>query len=419
MVSSLALGASAAVSGWRGDGTGRALAAAPCLEWGGANNTNIQWKTQVGASFSSPVPVADRVFVTAEENKLVCLDREDGKILWQSSNGFADLPSTTTGKPETAPATSCGFTTPTPASDGERVYALFGTGVVSCYDLAGRRQWMRYINATERLEYGRSASPVLAGGRLVCMIGHLLALDTATGVTAWEAPDVAETYGTPVAAKLGPTLVIVTPNGAVVRAADGKVLATGIGETAHTSPVVQNGVAFFADAHSSAVKLILKPDGHLETHELWQADFDGECYSSPVWHDGILYAVNNAGVLQALDAVTGKSIYQQTLDLRSGATGANLYACLVFAGGNLFVANDRGDTLVVKPGREFKSVQHNTLDEGANSTPMFDGRTLFLRVGEALYAIGVPGNESVREPTREPFRAPVTSVETHPPGASN
>jgi outer membrane protein assembly factor BamB len=411
-------GLRAAEAGWRGDGTGRALAAEPCLEWGGANNSNMQWKTQVGASFSSPVPVADRVFVTAEENKLACLDRRDGKILWQSSNGFADLPSAMTGKPETSTATSCGFTTPTPASEGERVYALFGTGIVACYDLAGRRQWMRYIEATERLEYGRSASPLLVGGRLVCMIGHLLALDTATGATVWETPNVAETYGTPVAAKLGSTAVIVAPNGAVVRAADGKMLATGIGEAVHTSPVVQNGVAFFADTHSVAVELTLKPDGKLATRELWQADLEGEFFASPVWHDGILYVVSNAGALQALDAATGKLIYRQTLDMPSATAGANFYASLAIADGTLFVANDKGDTLVVRPGREFKLARRNTLDDGAGSTPTFDGRTLFLRAGEALYAIGVPGSLSGNELFRKPIPAPVTRGETRPPVAS-
>ncbi len=372
-----------AETGWRGDGTGRAPTAEPCLLW--TTKTNILWKVNVGSSYSSPVPMADRVFVTSEDDKLLCVNRKTGKILWEHTNGFADL-TPKIKAPEEASPTSCGFTTPTPVTDGNRVYVIFGTGIVASYDFEGQRQWIRYLAEPQTLEYGRSSSPVLVAGKLVVMIGHLTALDTATGKTAWEVADVAETYGTPGVTKLGNTPVVITPNGAVVRASDGKVLAKEIGSVQHASPVVQDGVVFFADAHSSAVKLTLKPDGKVETRELWQADLDGEFFASPVWHDGLLYTVSNGGVLQALDAVTGKTIYQQTLEIPSG----NFYGSLALAGGKLFVSNDKGSTLVVTPGKEFKSIRQNSLDDGAASTPMFDGRTLFLRAGDLLYAIGAP-----------------------------
>ena len=372
-----------AETGWRGDGTGRAPTAEPCLLW--TTKTNVLWKVNVGSSYSSPVPMADRVFVTSEDDKLLCVNRKTGKILWEHTNGFADL-TPKTKAPEEASPTSCGFTTPTPVTDGNRVYVIFGTGIVASYDFEGQRQWIRYLVEPQTLEYGRSPSPVLVAGKLVVMIGHLTALDAATGKTAWEVADVAETYGTPVITKLGDTPVVITPNGIVVRASDGKVLAKEIGSVQHASPVVQEGVVFFADAHSSAVKLTLKPDGKIETHELWQADLDGEFFASPVWHDGLLYTVSNGGVLQALDAVTGKTIYQQALEIPAG----NFYGSLALAGGKLFVSNDKGNTLVVAPGKEFKSVQQNPLDDGAASTPMFGGRTLFLRAGDLLYAIGAP-----------------------------
>ena len=372
-----------AETGWRGDGTGRAPTAEPCLLW--TAKTNVLWKVNVGSSYSSPVPVADRVFLTSEEDKLLCVNRKTGKILWEHTNGFSDLTPKTKAPEDTSP-TSCGFTTPTPVADGSHVYVLFGTGIVASYDFEGQRQWIRYLAEPQILEYGRSASPVLVAGKLVVMIGHLTALDAATGKTAWEVTDAAETYGTPVITKLGDTPVVITPNGVVVRATDGKVLARGIGEVLHSSPIVQDGVVFFGDAHSTAVKLTLKPDGKAETRELWQADLEGEFYASPVWHDGLLYTVSNAGALQALAAATGKTIYQQTLEIPSG----NFYGSLVVAGGKLFVSNDKGNTLVVTPGKEFKSIQKNSLDDGAASTPMFDGRALFLRAGDLLYAISAP-----------------------------
>ena len=376
--------------GWRRDGSGRAPAAVPCLEWGGALHTNIFWKMSVGAGYSTPLLGEDRIFVTAEPDKLVCLNRKDGKILWQRGNGVSELSPEVQAKVLPVAGTQCGFATPTPVVNGDRVFALFGTGIAVCYDLDGHRQWISYHASAQALEYGRSASPLLVSGRLICLIGHPLALDPVTGATVWEAPDVAETYGSPIAAKVGGRSVIITPNGSVIGAKEGDILATGLGEALHTSPVVQDDVVYFSDTSCSAAKLILKPDGKVEVRKLWSADLDGDYFSSPVWHDGILYVVSNGGLLQALDATTGKAIYQKMLDPAAAAAGANYYPSLVIAGGVLFVTNDKGDTQVITPGREFKTVRCNKLDNGSGSTPAVDCRMLLLRAGELLYAIGTP-----------------------------
>src|SRR4051794_28196885 len=77
--------------GWRGDGSGRYPSATPPLEW--SETKNVRWKTAIGPNrYSSPIVVGDRVFVTADPARLVCVNADDGRILWVKSNDFADLP---------------------------------------------------------------------------------------------------------------------------------------------------------------------------------------------------------------------------------------------------------------------------------------------------------------------------------------
>jgi outer membrane protein assembly factor BamB len=94
-----------------------------------------------------------------------------------------------------------GNTTPAPVSDGQFVYAAFGSSIVACYDLNGTRQWIQNYNVNSGTEYGRAASPVLAGGKLLLSMGALSAVDPKTGKELWKKEDVSECPGTPVAAK--------------------------------------------------------------------------------------------------------------------------------------------------------------------------------------------------------------------------
>lgn len=85
----LSLPVLAATVGWRNDGTGRYPAAAPQMAWGPAER--VLWATPLpNWSNASPVVVGERIFVTAEPDTLLCLDRT-GTILWQKSNGYEEL----------------------------------------------------------------------------------------------------------------------------------------------------------------------------------------------------------------------------------------------------------------------------------------------------------------------------------------
>jgi outer membrane protein assembly factor BamB len=381
--------------GWRGDGTGRYPNADPPTQWDIDQGTNILWQIEVGPGQSSPVVMGKRIFITAARDLLLCLDLYSGKVLWKRDNGYEALPAAFDPPKKRPPAyPSCGYCTPTPVTDGNCVYASYGTGIVVCYDLDGRRRWIRYFNRRQLGGYGRTASPLLVGGKLLVSIGGLLALDPPTGKTRWETTEAKPTYGTPAAARIADVDLVVTPNGDCVRVADGRILARGLGKMQYPSPVVHEGIVYFVGEPTVAVKLEARGDEEIRPKRLWQADdMEGPFYASPLCHDALLYCVSNQGVLYALDAKTGKSEYRQQLEIPSaggmpGMEAANIYASLTMAGRHLLLTNDIGDTLVLAPGSVYREHAHNYLDEGSGATAVADGGLLLLRGSEQLYCIG-------------------------------
>ena len=375
--------------GWRGDGSGRFSEAAPPIEWDGESGKNILWKTKVGVSkFSSPTFVNGKIFVVAEPAHLICLDASDGKILWDKSNGFDALPDKTEEKPARGEQ---GNTTPTPVSDGQFVYASFGSGIVACYDLQGQRQWIRYIDAPPGLDFGRSASPTLIGEKLLVSVHHLFALDVKTGKTLWSNTNLTERYGTPLTTRIGGVELVMAPSGQIVRASDGAVLSTTT-ELQYASPVVCDSVAYFISTISSAVALS-KAGSDVATKKVWKTEFEGTYFASPVCANGLLYTASNEGNFIIIDAADGKTLSTKVLQIGSAAgrpdlPSANIYPNLTQAGTYLFLSNDVGDTLVLGLGKEYQEIKHNNLGEGFSGSPVFAGTRMYVRTKDRLYCIG-------------------------------
>ena len=380
------------VFGWRGDGTGSFPETDPPTQWDADEDKGIIWETKVGASYSSPVVVGDRIFVAAEKDKLLCVDRRNGSVLWEKNNGFAELPEDLKVK-EKRPPSDCGFSTPTPVTDGRHIWAVFGTGIVVCYDLDGSRRWVRHFDIPPATEYGRSASPVLVGDKLLLTLGHLLAVDPSTGKLLWEAKEAMAGYGTPAVAKIGDVDVAITPFGSCVRLSDGRMLTEDVSSLDYNSPIVHEGKVYFVGQVAKAVGLREKGGDAIECKTLWEVELEGEFYASPVYHEGTLYVASNEGKLYALNAKTGETVFGKQLDIPSaagmmGMEPANIYPSLAVAGGSIFVGNATGDMLVLQPGTECKEVSRNILDDGSAACPVFDGRDLFLRGADMLYKIG-------------------------------
>ena len=382
--------------GWRGDGTGRYPDAQPPATWDVDSGKNVLWRTKVGRGQSTPVVAGDRVFLAAEPDLLTCIDLASGKILWSEANAVAALPPEVK-RPEAKPPTAegCGYSTPTPVVDGKFVYAVYGTGIAACYDRQGHRRWIRYLALPQITQYGRSASPVLAGGKLLVSLSGLTALDPRTGDVVWDAPEARSSYGTPVVTRTGDVEVAITPGGDCVRVADGRILARKLAATMkYVSPVLDAGVVFFVDSTTVALRLPAQPGETIRPEKVWESDdVEGELFASPVCHEGLIYCVSNEDVLYAMEAASGKLAYKKELEIRSaggkaGGEPANLYPSITLAGNFLLVSNDAGEMLVLAPGREYKQIARNSLDKGSGASPVPCGSRLLLRSGASLVCIG-------------------------------
>ncbi|MGB2809315.1 MAG: PQQ-binding-like beta-propeller repeat protein, partial [Sedimentisphaerales bacterium] len=152
--------------------------------------SNILWKTAIGAGKSSPVIWNGRIFLTAKESadgkELVTLaiDREDGKILWLQ---VIQAETKVRFHPMNGPASI------TPAADEKHVYVYFGTYGLLCYDHTGKKVWQRKID-TPKSKYGMATSPILYEDKVILVLdgdggsSRLLAMNRDTGETAWEQP---------------------------------------------------------------------------------------------------------------------------------------------------------------------------------------------------------------------------------------
>ena len=276
-----------------------------------------------------------------------------------------------------------GYSTPTPLTDGKHVYVQFGTGVVACYDTNGNRKWIRFVGKCP-VGSGLSTSGALLPGRLILFGDRLKALNTETGEELWSCREARGAIGSLVLAKIGEEDAVVTAGGDLVLASDGKLIARGLGRLTYASPVVSDGVAYFADPNVIAVELPHNLEEAAKPKRLWAGKIKSErYYASPTVCEDLLYAVNQRGVASAVDLKTGELVWEQQL-----ALGGTVYPSATSAGGHVFISSDNGKTAVIKPGREFELVRMNQLGEGFRSCPVFHNGRLYIRGLKHLYCIG-------------------------------
>jgi outer membrane protein assembly factor BamB len=186
-----------------------------------------------------------------------------------------------------------------------------------------------------------------------------------------------------VAAKIGDVDVLVTPNGEFVRIADGKVLANIKNPLEYNAPAIDGGYIYFIQGNSRALKIPIAVADMIAPENAWNAKIKNDrYYASPVIHDGLLYAVTQAGELSVLDVADGKVIYARKLDLPN-----TVYPSVTLAGKNLYISNDKGTTIVMEPGREYKELKRNVL-EPFRCCPVFLGKRMYVRGFQHLYCIG-------------------------------
>jgi outer membrane protein assembly factor BamB len=382
--------------GWRGPrGDGSTEETTFPIRW--SKTENVKWKAPLpGTGHSSPVVSKGKVFVTAcveaeQKRVLLCLDREDGKVLWERTVLVAPL--------EKKHALNS-YASSTPAADGERVYVTFYDRPrmrVYCYDYAGNKLWETSPGEFHSV-HGFCSSPVLYRD-LVIVNGDqdaeafIVALDRASGEERWriDRPNRLRSYCPPVIGDVNGRPQMVLTGSKCVTGYDpdtGKQLWIVDGPTEQfvSSVVFHRGLVFLTAGFPDRWVMAIDPTGSgnvTKSHVRWSKKNDGGYVPSPVAHDGHFYLVTDEGMASCWEAATGKRVWHERLGRHHSGSG-------VAAGGYVYFADDDGVTFVLKASPEFELVARNPIGERCYSSPAFSDGEIFLRGERHLYCIGGP-----------------------------
>jgi outer membrane protein assembly factor BamB len=383
------------------------------VEWSATKN--VAWRADVaGEAWSSPVVWGDRVFLTTATNRgtscrVVCLDAGSGKVLW-------DVPVLEQVPDRKEKRNS--YATPTPVTDGQRVYAFFGGGGAVAVDFAGKIQWTYTADAFYS-QHGLGASPILYKDLLIMPWDHsikgnpepkigwqipwdrsyVLALDKNTGQVRYKAK-----RGLSRIAHMTPQVVtvdgrpqLVSPAGDVVEGFDpetGERLwwAESGGEGVVPSPVFGDGMVFSSSGFPTpepgkkfraairAFKLSGAKGEVTKSHLAWEQTKSPTMIPSLLFQDHLLYGLTEEGILQCMDAASGEVIYKERL--KGGYS-----ASPVGAEGRVYCTNNDGNTTVVQAGREFKQLAYNELNEPTQASLAVANGAVYLRTATHLYCL--------------------------------
>lgn len=380
---------------WRGpSGQGLVTGTGYVDTW--SPSQNVVWKTQLpGRGNSSPIIWRDRIIVTtAYDNgrklSVLAFKRSDGTRLWET---FAPQ-----GRSDDGSHYKNGHASSTPATDGERIYALFGSRGLLALDMEGKIVWHRDLGPVEAY-HGPAGSPLLYKNRVILYQDQfagsfVAAFDTRTGQQVWKTPRNASAgWGSPIAVRVIDHDEIIVNSQQAVQAYDpdrGQELwrCGGMSYEVIPTPVVGFGMVFCSSGRAGPT-LAIRPGGKgdvTRTHLGWSSPRGSPFVPSPILYGDHLYMVNDmASIVTNYEATSGKVLWQGRLGV---AQREGFSASPVAVDGKVFFTNDDGETFVLKAGPTFELLRVNRLDERILASPaLVDGRWYF-RTDRSLYAIG-------------------------------
>ena len=378
---------------------------------------NVAWKVKLpGPAGASPVVWGDRIFLTAPDgDNLVLMGiSTDGKILWKK---------TVTEGNRRVRGDEGNMASPSPTTDGKHVYAMFGNGVVGCYDFDGDEVWK--VDLQKRfgrfsIAFGMSSSPVLWKDRLLFQLIHgsqrrgpelamCAAIDKSNGKTLWQKKRLTKayaenrhSYASPIMASTGKRDLFITHGADYTIAYDPKsgdeVWRLGglnpqndPGKRYHrtlrfvASPAAADGLVVIPTAKRYPVYAIRAGGkgnltGNKSVH-VWTYPENTPDVPSPLIHGGLVYLCRENGNLMCLDAKSGKLLYEgRTNRIRHRASP-------VYADGKIYLTGRDGKVTVVKAGRKFEILSQNSIGDDVSASPAISSGTIYLRGFKTLWAI--------------------------------
>ena len=399
--------------------------------WNVETGANIRWQTPLpGLAHASPIVWGDRVYIASavkpgkaelkvglygdieplEEKeihqwRLLALDKATGKIIWNTL-AHEGVPRAKR-HPKASPCNS------TPATDGSRIVAIFGSEGLFCFDTAGKLVWQKDLGPMDSgyyvvpsAQFGFGSSPIIEEGKVIVLCdvqptSFLAAFELADGKEVWRSPrqDV-PTWGTPT--------IVETPGRKQIaingwHCSGGYDFATGQnlwhleggGDVPVPTPLFAHGLIYLTSAHGryapmravrpEAVGDITPSDpGQTNSAIAWAHATGGTYMQTPIVVGNLLFGCSDGGKVTCFDAATGAVNYNQRL----GAGGQGFTASPVSDGRHVYFTSEQGVVFVLAAANQYSLVATNELHETCLATPAMADGTLFFRTREKLIAVG-------------------------------
>jgi outer membrane protein assembly factor BamB len=360
---------------------------------------NVVWKVSIpGKGHASPIVWDEHIFVVTslkekKQRLLLCLNRKDGKILWQRV--VLEAP------PERIHALNS-YASSTPATDGQRVYVSFldrDKMFVAAYDFDGNMVWEVRPGVFSSM-HGYCSSPILWKDKVIVNGDHdgpayIVSLDRSTGQTILKIPrpNMTRSYCTPIIRNIDERNQMILSGSKCVASYEPDTgeqhwLVEGPTEQYVASLVYNGELLFMTCGFPDLFMQAIRPDGHgnvTKTHVLWQKDRDCSYVPSPIAFGPYFLIVADNGVATCFEAKTGKSCWRERL-------GPHYSASLTSANGLVYFLSDKGVMTVVRPGAELEIVTRNELGENTYASPAISNGQMFLRGIKNLYCISTENN---------------------------
>lgn len=379
---------------WRGPrGDGTSLEKDVPVNWSATEN--IVWKVPIpGKGHASPIVWGDRIFVVTaieelNQRVLLCLDRANGKTLWQRVVLDAPLEKLHTLNSRASS---------TPATDGEKVYVSFldrDKMFVAAYDFDGNELWSVRPGVFSS-RHGYCSSPVLWKDKVLVNGDHdgpayLAALDRDTGETIWKTPRPNKTrsYCPPIVRRIEGRNQMILSGSLCVASYDPDTgeqhwIIDGPTEQYVASLVYNGDLLFMTCGFPDRFVQAIRPNGSgnvTKTHVAWQREKDCAYVPSPISIGPYFLGVSDTGAATCYEATSGEILWRERL-------GPHFSASLVTANGLAYFLSDKGVMTIVKPGPKFEVITRNDIGEQMRASPAISDGQIFLRGVNNLYCIG-------------------------------
>lgn len=396
------------------------------------DGSQLQWKIPIpGLAHSCPVIWENRVWVTSAVSSkgesylkpglygsgdadkdqsahrfvLYCLDLDSGKTLWENV--------CYEGEPKEKRHIKSSYANATPVTNGEIVVAFFGSQGLYAFDLEGKLLWKQDVGVLNlgaydapTYEWGSASSPIIFENLVIVQCdtqaeSFVQAFDLETGKSVWRVVrDELPSWATPTVISYSGKHELVTNSPNFIRGLDPSSGAElwqlgGSSKITAPTPFLAEGLLVVASGRRPAKPIfVLEPGGRgdLTLDEgqqnsewiRWHIRGKGPYMPTPIAYNGLLFSLNNNGVLDCYDLKTGKHHYRQRVE----HGGLGFSASPVASNGVVYFSSEDGDVFSVNATTNYELISKNPVGESIMATPALTKDRILVRARHHLFAIG-------------------------------